>query len=38
MIQQKKKNKENYQVPKDNKSEIMKRHYSQSLSYHSPLL
>jgi len=38
MIQQKKRNKENSQIPKDSKSEMMRRHLSQSLGYHSPLL
>ena len=38
MIQQKKRNKENSQIPKDSKSEMMKWHLSQSLGYHSPLL
>ena len=38
MIQQKKKNKENFQIPKDSKSEMMRRHLSQLFGYHSPLL
>jgi len=38
MIQQKKKNKENSQIPKDSKSEMMRRHLFRSLGYYSPLL
>jgi len=38
MIQQKKRNKENFQIPKDSKREIIRQHLSQSLGYHSPLL
>ena len=38
MIQQKKRNKENFQIPKDSKSKMIKQHLSQSLGYHSPLL
>jgi len=38
MIQQKKRNKENFQIPKDNKSEMIRQHLSRSLGYHSLLL
>jgi len=38
MIQQKKRNKENSQILKDSKSKMIKRHLSQLLGYHSPLL
>jgi len=38
MIQQKKRNKKNSQIPKDSKSEMIRRHLSQSLGYYSPLL
>jgi len=37
MIQQKKRNKKNFQIPKDSKSEMMRQHLSWSLGYHSPL-
>jgi len=38
MIQQKKRNKENFQIPKDSKREMIKWHLFRSLGYHSPLL
>jgi len=38
MIQQKKRNKENFQIPKDSKSEMMRWHLSRSLGYYSLLL
>jgi len=38
MIQKKKRNKENSQIPKDSKSEMMRRHLSWSLGYYFPLL
>jgi len=38
MIQQKKRNKENSQISKDSKSEMMRRYLSQLLGYHFPLL
>jgi len=38
MIQQKKRNKENFQISKDSKSEMMRQHLSQSLGYYSSLL
>jgi len=33
MIEQNKRNKENFQIPKDSKSEMMRRHLSWSLGY-----
>jgi len=38
MIEQKKRNKENSQIPKDSKSEMMRQHLSWLLGYHFLLL
>jgi len=38
MIQQEKRNKEKFQIPKDSKREMIRWHLSQSLGYYSLLL